>query len=918
MSGKNKSSKNSDDSPLDYIKINQKNIIEELTESDYIAITANLLKTFSIIEDNIGSEINKFFNILTPESKESDQLKLNLAISSKSKNDNPNLENYLNDILNRPELNYVVLNKELNEQLSTILKEVYKKLKIKKIKNYEHISEEAKKFMENNNYDDILKRYRVEKTKRMKTLADNDIILFNNSLHRSQNDFPVKESKSGKLLNKMKHQSLKGKLSTVDKNDNFYFYKFQKSKNDNNYALPVEMLLLIRKFSLVKKLKLVLNTENNNNEEGENNNSNIYNNMSNNINNNSSYINDSFLDKNDVQNTILIFLNFEWLFPNVVEIDVDLTCPELTDYLVNNIYSTNLKIFSRIFKKDIKLSIVPNNSKYNNRNYDPVQKFLFSGISNHIYDEEHSSDKFSTSMLSNNLNFSTSLGQINLPNNNSINQSMLNTTNNANTSFQSLENLNQKKLDIFLKKYSSYLEMIIIYGYFIQKKLSNAIKSKFILPLNLCDEILKLLRTHKVILENYHFFSFINNQNILHTTFDFNALDNHTFEKVLSFLNKNQLINNCNISFFPPEEYFKSQLLFKTLQNCDENFKININKYGVYGFNSKNIVKDIYPSEDINTYILRKLSKYFEKNLTDFFNLLTIKTRITDLSLFFEMPQILIKNGIYNNILIKFFMNLLIFINNSLNNITTLLISADNFIFDGRQHPILHEFFESLKFNDIKKEFKLLNFLFHAKIYNISNIHRLLSYELVVLSIGAFDKITFNSFVNFFSSSDFRQKSHLIRLKISLNNSVIDTNEVFADLIKIFTQFPKQIDEISFYSSLIISFEQIEEILALINYNKLIKVFMMFNIRSINKDKKLEELLESDLINIDKDTVINMADMTESHCIKRDKNTTDKIINLMMNLKKINPMFFKYNIYSHIERFLCHNDKKELIIQFKS
>ena len=232
MSGKNKSSKNSDDSQLDYIKINQKNIIEELTESDYISITANLLKTFSIIEDNIGSEINKFFNILTPESKESDQLKLNLAISSKSKNDNPNLENYLNDILNRPELNYVVLNKELNEQLSTILKEVYKKIKLKKIKNYEHISEEAKKFMENNNYDDILKRYRVEKTKRMKTLADNDIILFNNSLHRSQNDFPVKESKSGKLLNKMKHQSLKGKLSTVDKNDNFYFYKFQKTKNE--------------------------------------------------------------------------------------------------------------------------------------------------------------------------------------------------------------------------------------------------------------------------------------------------------------------------------------------------------------------------------------------------------------------------------------------------------------------------------------------------------------------------------------------------------------------------------------------------------------------------------------------------------------------------------------------------------------
>ena len=128
-----KSSKEIDDTPLNYIKINQKNIIEELTEEDYISITSNLLKTFTIIEDNIGSEINKFFNILIPESKESDQLKLNIAISSKSKVENTILDNYLNDIMNRPELNYVVLNKEMNEQISTIIKEAYKKLKLKKI-----------------------------------------------------------------------------------------------------------------------------------------------------------------------------------------------------------------------------------------------------------------------------------------------------------------------------------------------------------------------------------------------------------------------------------------------------------------------------------------------------------------------------------------------------------------------------------------------------------------------------------------------------------------------------------------------------------------------------------------------------------------------------------------------------------------
>ena len=914
MNGKNKSSNESDDTPLDYIKINQKNIIEELTQDDYILITSNLLKTFSIIEDNIGSDINKFFNILLPESKETDQLKLNLAISSKSKVEYSIIENYLSEIMNRPELNYVVLNKELNEQISTILKEAYKKLKSKKIKVYEQIAEEGKKFIDKNSYKDILKKYRKERKKGLKTLGETDVILYNNSLNKHQSNLNLKESKSSKMLIKLKTQSFKGKIPSIEKNESLNFYEFKKSSDDNNHNLPVEMLILIRKFNFVKKLKLVLKTENTYSDETDNNSSiNIFNILSNNLINNSEYSNDSLLDKSDVQNTIFLFLNLEWLFPNVVEIDVDLTCPELTDFLVNNIYSTYLKVFSKIFKKDIKLNILPNNSKNTSRNYDPLQKFLYSGVSSHIYDEEHSSDKFSTSMLSNNLNFSTSLGQINGNNNTNINQSMTN----INTSFQSLETLNQKKLDIFFKKFSSFLEMVIIYGYFIQKKLSKAIKSKFILPMNLCDEILKLLKRHNVIIENYHFFSFINNQNILHTTIEFNSLDNHTFEKVLNFLNKNQLINNMNISFFPPEECFKSELLLKTLQNSDETFKIKINKYGIYDFNS-NIIKDVYPSEDINTYILRKLSKYLEKNLTDFFNLLTIKTCITDLSLYFELPQILIKNGLYNNILIKFFINLFIFINNSLNNIKTLLISADNFIIDGRQHPILDEFFEALDFNNTNKEFKLLNLCFNARMYYLKNVHRLLSIDLVYLSIGAFDYVSFNTFVGFFSLSKFRRKSNMINLKISLNNSATDINEVYDNIIKLFTQFPDQMDEINLSSSLTISYQQIEKLISLINYNKLSKVLMVFNVRSISKDKKLEYLLDSDLINFDKDSCITLENFMDTRAIRKDKDITNKIINLMIYLKKINPGILKYNIYSHIERFLCENNKKSVIIQFKS
>ena len=221
MNEKKKSSKKPDDTPLDYIKINQKNIIEELTQNDYISITSNLLRTFSIIEDSIGSEINKFFNILLPESKEGDQLKLNLAISSKSKVENSIVENYLNEIMNRPELNYVTLKKELNEQISTIIKEAYKKIKLKQIKKYEQIAEEGKKFMEKKNYKDILKKYRKEKSKGLKTLGENDILLYHNdnTFNKSQVDFTVKESKSNKTISKIKNQSFRGKIPNIEKNE---------------------------------------------------------------------------------------------------------------------------------------------------------------------------------------------------------------------------------------------------------------------------------------------------------------------------------------------------------------------------------------------------------------------------------------------------------------------------------------------------------------------------------------------------------------------------------------------------------------------------------------------------------------------------------------------------------------------------
>ena len=883
----------SDETELDYIHIDHKNKIEELSNDNHILLVSKLLKKLSLNDNNIGGEINKVFQGILPESKETDPLKLIISISTKSKIDNNYLEDCLNDIMNRPENSYITLTKELSEQLSTIIKEIFKKIrKNSKIKNLSQIIQDIRKYLYDFNQEDILKKYKNQRpVKKLQNQNDENLMfsgseknlrnigilnLENNS--SSSDSFPIKKKLSVKKMERL---------------GNDVFYKFKKSKEDNKYFLPVEMLILVRKFNIVRKLKISLN------------NNNIFDNNTNydecldiNINNNSSN-SAEIIEQNDLQNFILVLLNIEWLFSSLVEIEVDFSNDNLTESEVN-LYKYYLKKFSKLLHKDLKITTYSINS-YNKRYYEPIQKSLFSQINTHINNEDdHSSDIFSSSLTSNTLNYNINFNQ----------------NNNSNNNFIIIEEIGKKTLDNFIKKYKCLLELIIIYGYFI-RKMSNIVKTKFILPLNLGDEIFESLRRKNIIVNDFHFLSFLNNKDIISTTIDFNSLDNQTFEKLIVFLYQNQLINYCNLSFFPPEEYFRTELLFKILQKNDETYKLKRDKNKVNSFKfDKNIILDLRSDEDLDTYILRKISNNFEKNIKDLFYLLTIKTSIAELSLIFDLPTILIKNGLYNNILMKFFLDIFIFIDKSVNNITTLSISAENFIFDSRKNPILNDFFDKLTIY-LNKDNKLINLTFQVRFYNIDNIYRLIPFNLVYLSLGSFDYETFNCFVNYLTSGEFSESSKLNQLKINLNNSVFQINKVYNDIIKLYTEYPKELREISMYTFLNISFMELMNLLKKTNYNTLTNIFFQFNAKSIEKDKKLEAKLECDITNADRDVCIKTDNLVELYKVKRNKKITSLLINLMMRLSNKNKNIMKYNIFTNIEKFLCKNEKKNVIIQFK-
>ena len=806
---KNKNIHEDKGAALNYIYINHKNKIKEYTENEHLTEIINFLNSMSGSEgSDIGMGINKFFDSVIPNNKEGDILKINASIANKlSKIDKTYFERCLNIILNKPESSTLILNKDTSERISTVLKNIFIDIKKTKIKSQTQIIEESKKFVSSQDFMELLNKYKSYK--------------------------PVKmfEVKGGKEV----------------------YYKFKKFPEDKNFDLPIEMLILIKKFFIIKTLKLTIGDDEEHNS--------------------SEFI----LNKDDLLNNIYILLNYDWLFQNLLGIEVEIRNYNLLNDEIN-LSRENLKNFSRLFKRDIKITAFKIKG-YKDRNYNP-----------HLYSNFYPKNMYNNEN-NNNQQINTNL--------NSINENISTT-------------IKQDFMSQFINKYTSTLEMIIIYAYFISK-MSTLIQCYFILPLNLEHEIINMLRNRGAYLNNFHFLSFLTNTNISHITIDFNSLDNLSFEKVLNFLNQNQKMSTCRLSFFPPEEYLKPELLYKVLEDCDSNYR-DIESEDLITKNPNYFLFfDPKINEDIDSYILRKLSEFFEKNITKFLYLLTIKTSIYELSLIFDIPTILNKNDYFNSILLKFFLNLFIFIDKNQNNLNTLSVLAENFIFDSRKFPILNDFCDKLFFY-MNKNNKITNLTFQVRFFGLINIYRLIPCNISYLSLGAFDYQTFISFVEYITSSEFSIHSKLNKLKINLNNTVIDLNDVYDPILKLLTQYPKNLKEINIYSFLKVDYNQIVKLLKCTDYNTLENIFMQFYKGSISKNDELQKMgAYTNGVNGE----INIEKFVKLYYIERFNKNTNMLLNIMSFLSKMNKNFMDYNIYLNIEKFLCKKKEKINIVQFK-
>ena len=876
---------------LNYLKINGQNRLEEIDHDSYIQQSIDF--SSSMVrenEDNIGKEINKFFDLILPENKEVEPLKVNIAISNRYKE--KSVVRQINDILNQKFKEELVLNDEISENISAILISAYQKIQNKfKFNSFDDFVSKINNF--NLLERDILKDYLIKEE-----LNKNKSNFINSPVKL---DYEIKRfltTSTGKIrkLSANSATSSKYKNSGQNKKDKI-MYEFKEQKKDKNLPFPIEMLILKRKFDTIKKLKLIVSYSRSKKDKNIFDSSSFSDKPGSGMNISfSSNCSEKNLRKDDVQNNIFVLLNLRWLFPNLIEIEIDLSNDNIIKEQID-IYKSSLKYFSKLLKRSLKNTDYSQN-KITKINYDPLHGSIFSNYFQLDEEEEISYES--------NESLDLKFNDFQEEKSNSNNIETMNSTKKIN---KTLEDNLLKDFDNLTINYQYTFQMIILYAFFMSK-IPQLFFCNFTIPFNFENEILHMLQKHEIIVTDFNLLSFLSDAKMIRITIDFNSLDNKAFQEVLSLLIKNNNLSICQLNFFPSENYFIPELLLKLLQESNPNYKLaELKKY------DKMKLGKIEPHEDVDIFLFKKLSEYFEININRLFQTLYLKSTVTDLSLVFNIPSILKKLDFYLMVIIKFILNILISIDNMKLNLTAFNLQTSNLFFDNNKYPFLEDFFDNIY---IYKNFelKLSKLTCQMKFINVKNLYRIIPYNITQLSLGELDLTTFIYFTEYITSSEFSVHSNLIRMKINLSNSLLKSEECYKYLLLLITEYPKGLKEIGINSHLIVSKDKFDYLLKQMDYNTIENFFMNFNKWSLDEDGFQE--IKKDIYFINTDNILNNENYMKLFYVKRTSKSTNFIMSILMNnlSHKYNKNFMDYNIFKTIEKFRCVNEEKQYIIRF--
>ena len=380
--------------------------------------------------------------------------------------------------------------------------------------------------------------------------------------------------------------------------------------------------------------------------------------------------------KNNILPFLIIILNFDWLFPFVFDVDIDLRYEQLQND-IDNYYFTKEKIFYANYLKNKQTS---DDYLYDfdedNEEKEMEKEIKFNGTEKEIQIIDLIKNDFNK--VSNYTNEKKLLNNISEMNSN-----------------LNLENIIDGNYINLLIKNENVFDVILCFFYSI-KKIKYLKSLNITMPNGFIKENIDLIKIRSiphnalVDISNINLFEYITPISSVNSfSISFNFLEKKTFENVLFIIQNNSDLREIKLNFFDSYN-LNSYNLMKIYQEC-----------GVFTSNDifRNETK-IIMNKRIEKIIKQKLLQYLELNLEKLFLLIQTKKSLERLEIIIKLPSKLLESGNENDgyhiAIMKFIINLIILLNSEKLYLKEFKLILPFFNFDNRAYPIIGEVFDKM------------------------------------------------------------------------------------------------------------------------------------------------------------------------------------------------------------------------------
>ena len=782
---------------IEYFCINSSNEFKIMDDMHRALIYDNYQKILhSSDETTYGNVFNIFFNKIIPIKSNLDLYSQNISLLEKYLSMNQikeikDISNCMNFLLNHNFNGEFFVTKEIAENIGTLLFYGFIKLK-SKFKFY------------------LIKSHADFKEK-IERIKFNQIDLLNEYYN-----LELLDKKTDKTMPKYIYRK-----DAYVTDDGRVFCK-------ENKLLPNELILLVNKLQYIKTLTFKIDDIYNDNDTKTNNNNNI-----------------------DILILyLIILLNVQWLLPNILVVNFDLTNIALSNTLIDimnfklnqelqginifekkTFYQNNQIPYSNIYNYEMMIKYKENEIKdkeIKTKKGDNIKQILLHEIKrnknrqfNHNYNLQKKSDSTKEMLSFTDSENDNSDGEYydydNINENNDEEEKKMN------------NEIIKELYNNYVSKHTKELDMIIITASFIRiwDKL-HALNIK-------CPDIYNSeIRTSFYVknIKIYNDLSFLNlltdikKLNILNI--EFNCLDYINFTKILGLISSNINLSTLRLIFFSNDKFYSPGGIYKLLNDLNESSLNKINKNIIKKYQTQNLKNTYFDEAIINYYLLEKLQynleilcsmvKHHRKSLSEFVIIL-------------NLPTILVNNERYNLSLIKFIINIILFLAFDKHEIKVIKIISPLLKLDPKKIPVLNDILN--KITEIQHQKNLLNvhtLYLQLNLCNMNNIINLITKNLNTINIGNLDISTFYSLINKITSEEFINESKLINIKIVLQGSITKYDKKMKEhILKLFKYNPKNMATMELITKLKVNYEDLCDIVKEIKKTYVNKYLITFN-----------------------------------------------------------------------------------------